>query len=253
MNRRTALRMAGLGALATLTMAIPAVAPSTDGARSRGGASLAPFAPDGPWRERWDATVAAAEREGALALLTVVGEGYGTLVERFQRTFPRISVQHAPEPTINSWLVAARRGAPVKTSAFDLGLIHSGRALSEGRAEQLWTPLRPLLFRPDVLDASAWRGGADARFVDSAGDLCFAWEYQVIHAYAINTDLVQPGEITTAADLLDPKWRGKILSLDPHVGTALLSATSFAKVHGFDMLTRLLVDQRPVLNRAETG
>jgi len=252
-NRRTALRMAGLGALATLTMTIPAVAPSPDGTRSHGGPSLAPFAPGMPWRERWDAVIAAASRERTLALLTVAGDGYRTLVERFEQTFPSIKVQHVVEGTINGWLAAARRVGPSGARTFDVGLIHSGRALAEGRAEQQWAPLRPLLFRPDVLDDGAWRAGVVSQFMDSAGDLCFAWEHQVVHAYAINTDLVQLGEITTAADLLNPRWRGKILSLDPRGGTALLSATSLARARGFEMLTRLLVDQRPVFSRTGSG
>jgi iron(III) transport system substrate-binding protein len=134
-----------------------------------------------------------------------------------------------------------------------VGLIHSGISFAEGRAEQLWTPLRPLLFRPDVLDHSAWRGGAGARFMDAAGDLCFAWEYQVVHTYAINTDKVAPGTITTARDLLDPRWKGQILSSDPRVGIGLLAATSVAKAWGVETLGRLLVDQRPKLIPTASG
>ena len=250
--RRTALRMAGVGALALIATTIPAIANAPDRRRPAGG-SLPSLAPDAPWSDRWDAVVAAAEREGALALLTVAGQGYRALVERFQAEYPRIAVQHVIEGTINGWLQTVRRVEPAGARSFDIGLIHSARALSEGRAEQVWTPLRPLLFRPDVLDPNAWRGGADARFMDNAADLCFAWEYQVVHSYAINTDLVRPGEITTAADLLAPKWRGKILSLHPRGGTALLSAASVARTHGFDMLGKLLVDQRPVFDRTGSG
>jgi iron(III) transport system substrate-binding protein len=245
--------VAGLGALALLAATMPAVAPSPMRTRASGGAAMPPFAPDVPWREHWEAVTAAAEREGTLSLMTVFGGGYGTLVERFRRAFPSIALQHVPEPTINGWLAAARRVKGDRTAAFDVGLIHSGRALTEGRSEHLWTPLRPLLFRPDVLDDGAWRGGTAARFMDNAGELCFAWEYQLVHTYAINTDIVAQGEITSAADLLQPKWKGRILSSDPRVGIALLAATSVARAHGHETLARLLVDQRPVLMRTESG
>jgi iron(III) transport system substrate-binding protein len=129
--------------------------------------------------------------------------------------------------------------------AFDLAFVQPDRALAEGAPEGMWAPIKPLLFRPDVLDAGAWRDGLDARYLDSDGSLCFAWEYQVVHAYAINTDLVGEGEITTVQDLLDPRWKGRILSLDPRVGSGLLSAASVARTWGADAVRQLLVDQQP--------
>jgi iron(III) transport system substrate-binding protein len=111
----------------------------------------------------------------------------------------------------------------------------------------VWAPLKPLLFHPEVIDDAAWRDGLNARFVDASGELCFAWSYAVFHCYAINTDLVAAGEIASVRDLLEPRWRGKILSGAPRIGTALLSAASAAWAWGEDILTPLLVDQRPVI------
>jgi iron(III) transport system substrate-binding protein len=134
--------------------------------------------------------------------------------------------------------------------SFDLALVSPTPALAEGRAEGLWAPIRLLLFHADVLDDRAWRDGLNARYMDAGGDLSFNWEYQVVHAYAINTDFVQEGEIKTARDLLDPKWQGKILSLDPRLGTGLLSAASVANTWGTDLVKQLVVDQQPIFSRA---
>jgi iron(III) transport system substrate-binding protein len=245
-DRRQALRLAALSTLALLTSCVPALAPS--GAPSGGAAVLS-----ADWSERWNTLVAAARRDGKLSLLTAPGAGYRTLIDSFERTFPGVHVDHVIEPTIASWATASRRRAIDGTAAFDVGLIHSARVIAEGRNERLWSPLRGQLFHPEILDSASWRGGTAARFLDIDGDLCFAWEHQVIHSYAINTDFVRSGEIANARDLLDPKWRGRILSLDPHGGTALLSATSVAKAHGFDVVGRLLVDQRPVIERSGSG
>jgi iron(III) transport system substrate-binding protein len=244
MDRRQTLRLAGLSVLALLTSCVP----TPSGAPSRGTA-----VPPADWSARWDTLVAAARRDGRVSLLTVPGTGYRALIDSFERTFPGVRVDHVIEPTIASWASASRRRAADETAAFDVGLIHSARVIADGRAEKLWSPLREQLFHPEVLDDASWRGGTAARFLDIDGDLCFAWEHQVIHAYAINTDFVRPGEITTVRDLLDPKWRGRILSLGPHGGTALLSATSVAKAHGFDVVGRLLVDQRPVIDHSGSG
>jgi iron(III) transport system substrate-binding protein len=134
-------------------------------------------------------------------------------------------------------------------AAFDVALVQPDRALAEGGPDGLWAPVRPLLFRPDVLDDGVWRDGVDARFLDVGGSLCFSWEYQVVHAYAVNTDLVRPDEITRVTDLLDPRWAGAILSMDPRIGGGLLSAASVARSWGTDALRQLLVDQRPSFSR----
>jgi iron(III) transport system substrate-binding protein len=242
MDRRQTLRLAGLSTLALLTSCVPTLGPSTGTA-----------VPPADRSERWSALLAAARREGSVSLLTVPGTGYRALIDSFERTFPGVRVDHVIKPTIASWTSASRRRATDKTAAFDVGLIHSASVIANGRAEKAWAPLREQLFHAEILDNAAWRGGTAARFLDIDGDLCFGWEHQIIHAYAINTDFVRPGEITTARDLLDPKWRGRILSLDPHGGTALLSATSVAKAHGFEVVGRLLVDQRPVIDHSGSG
>lgn len=223
---------------------MPVIAPS--GGRRGPGRGAASDLLDAarPWAEKWAALVAAAQREGDVALLTTAGRAYPVLAESFQRSFPGVSVRHVAEPTIGSWLAAAGRGGD---RGLDVGLIHASRALTEGRSQGLWAELRPQLFHPGALDDAAWRGGVASRFMDADGTLTFAWEHQVIHAYAINTALVRPGSITTATDLVHPMWRGRILTMDPRIGTGLLSATSVARTWGSDTVGRLLVDQRPVI------
>ena len=50
-------------------------------------------------------------------------------------------------------------------------------------------------------------------------------------------------------DLLDPKWRGKIVSSDPLVGDGLMTAAAVWKHSGAAVLQSLLVDQRPSITR----
>ena len=241
----TAAAVTGTGA------AQPAAAPPTLAGQAP--AQSTPLVQDVAWAKQWEDVVAAARREGTLALLTVVGRGYRTAIERFEEAFPGITVQHLAESSVDVWLGKVRQGRRASADAFDVALVSPDRALAEGSPEGLWAPVKPLLFRPDVLDDGAWRDGVDARFMDAGGTLCFAWEYQVIHAYAINTDLVREGEIRTVQDLLDPRWTGKILALDPRRGSGLLSAASVARSWGTDVLKQLLVDQRPTFSRGGPG
>jgi iron(III) transport system substrate-binding protein len=236
LNRRTLLRIAALGALAPLTLGC-----------ARAGAPEATVSaastPETSSSAEWDAAVAAARREGKLSLITLVNRGWPTVIERFERTFPGITVERFAESSARVWLDALRRARSAGAQPFDLAFVQPGAAIGEN----FWAPIKPLLFHPEVVSPGAWRGGFDARFLDASGQFCFDWEYQVHHAYAVKTDLVRPGEIRSVEDLLDPKWRGQVLSSDPRSGNALTAATSIAKHHGRDVLKRLLVDQRPTL------
>ena len=184
----------------------------------------------------------APQHEGRLALVTWGNRAYHSTIEAFERAFPGIVVDQLAESSADAWLTLART-----KGRFDLALVQPDRALKDGAPTGMWAPLRPLLSRPDVVDEAAWRDGLDARFLDAGGELCFDWEYQVCHAYAVNTDLVGEGEIASVRDLLDPKWRGQIISTDPRIGLGLMAATAVRASHGDDVLKELLVDQRPVL------
>jgi iron(III) transport system substrate-binding protein len=202
------------------------------------------------WNAEWDATTAAAKTEGKLSLITLVGRGYTPVIERFERAFPGVKVEHLAESSGSAWQARVRNERRDRVRPFDLALVRpfEDKALTVGRAENMWAPLRPLLFRPDVLDDGMWRDGVNARFMDQSGDLCFDWEYNVLHAFAINTDLVQEGEIRSVSDLLDPRWRGKLLLSEPRLGTGLFSMASVANSMGRDAVRRLLKDQRPEIS-----
>jgi ABC-type thiamine transport system substrate-binding protein len=83
------------------------------------------------------------------------------------------------------------------------------------------------------------------QYLDSGAAICFDWEYQVHHAYLIKADRVSAEEIRSVRDLLDPKWRGKVISSDPRTGDALQSAAAVSNRWGNQMMRPLLVDQRP--------
>ena len=66
----------------------------------------------------------------------------------------------------------------------------------------------------------------------------------------INTDLVKPGDLKSATDLLDPKWKGKISAHDPRVaGSGIGQATRFYLQFGEDFLKKLYVGQQPKIER----
>ncbi|MBM4411579.1 MAG: ABC transporter substrate-binding protein [Chloroflexi bacterium] len=205
-----------------------------------------PFSGNASARQDWEALVSEANREATLFILVRGQGGYRRVTTEFQAAFPGIDVQVYTESS-NSWLDRVRSERRSGRYTYDLGFLQPEPAIVDGLKDGFWATLRPLVFRPDVTDDAAWRGGFTSRFLDTRGQFCFGWEFQVQHAYAVDSRVVKDGEITSARDLLDPKWRGKVITSDPRLGTGLASASNVAKQHGNDVVKGLLVDQRPAL------
>lgn len=253
LTRRDVLRIGVLaGAAAAVACARPAASDGPDDPMPRTDAPAAtPPAQEASRAGDWERLVAAARAEGQLSLVTLVNRGWSAVIESFERAFPGVAVRRLAESSAPVWWDAVRRGHAAGSQSFDLAFVQPGTTIRGDAAAGLWAPIRPLLFRPDVLDGAAWRGGLDARFLDAGSTLSFDWEHHVHHAYLVKTDLVGEGEITSVRDLLDPKWRGSVLSSDPRTGDGLTAATAVAKAHDEDVLRRLLVDQRPTYIAAD--
>lgn len=106
-------------------------------------------------------------------------------------------------------------------------------------------PLDKVLFRPDVTDDSLWYGGL---YFDK-GHMMVGSSSSVSAPIAINTGLVNPEDIKSYRDLLNPKWKGKIIMGDPTVtGGQQSVAISIWMIMGRDFIDKLL-EQNPVLSR----
>src|SRR4029450_5363539 len=68
--------------------------------------------------------------------------------------------------------------------------------------------------------------------------------------FYLKTSMATPEEIKTAQDLLNPKWKGKIIAHDPTVpGTGSNDAARLYAQFGEDFLKKLYVDQQPRIVR----
>jgi iron(III) transport system substrate-binding protein len=77
-------------------------------------------------------------------------------------------------------------------------------------------PLDKTITLPEALDRKAWRGNK-LEFSDKEGRWCLMMTGYVHLELAINAGIVRPEEIRSFKDLLDSKWRGKIVLTDPRV------------------------------------
>ena len=76
--------------------------------------------------------------------------------------------------------------------------------------------VRAALILPEVVDESKWWFGQH-QYVDPEKRYIFVYVGNVNQYISYNTKLVQPGEIRSYWDFLQPKWKGRMLSRDPKI------------------------------------
>jgi len=167
------------------------------------------------WRAEWDATVAAAEKEGALSLYVFdAGPLTEDTVHAFERAYPKIKVSQlrGRGNDLGPRIVAERRGGKYLVDLFAGG---KGTALGTLYVGKLLDPIKPLLLLPEVLDETKW-WRREHKYVDPDNKYIFAY---IGNAGGVeinyNSALVNPKEFTSYWDLTQPKWKGKITATDP--------------------------------------
>lgn len=239
LSRRGFLGAVGLGALQA------ACAPIAPSQRATG----APGQVKAEWELEWDRVATAAKTEGKLVVHTLVGDGYKKTVATFQDAFPEIAVEHT---TIFARDLAPRIIQERKAGVYAWDVIAPPGTTGFGSLfpEKVFDPIRDVIFRPDVLGDQYWQGGFEYGFQDTEKKYAFGFGWNLEGGFWVNTDQVKEGEIKTAADLLEPRWKGKIAIADPQSGGAsAVPLTVAALKHGDDYVRRFFTEQAPVLFR----
>jgi len=163
------------------------------------------------WKKDWEQTLAAARKEGQVNVYIYRYEG---LLREFKREFPGINIVSVTGrgSQLTNRIMAERRAGKFIADVYSGGTNSLYNTLYKGKALD---PLKPLLVLPEVTDLSHWFG-KEHRYADPEGKYIFAFIGSPSNAQlAYNTTLVNPKEFRSYADVLNPKWKGKIVSLDP--------------------------------------
>lgn len=156
----------------------------------------------------------AARREGTVNLYAGAGGNLrAALVENFEQAHPYIDVQEtiAPGGELVSRVITERSAGRYIP---DIILGQTISAVEILKPAGALAPLKPALVLPEVADESRWLENrlwwTDAR--EPLTNLRFQGTVQASVFY--NPQMVNPAEIRSYLDLLDPKWRGRIVSTD---------------------------------------
>lgn len=197
----------------------------------------------------WQQVVAAAKKEGKVVVNTFPGDGYKRALKAFTQAYPDIKLEHTG---LHSQDFAPRIMQERQASLFtwDVATIPTSTALQVLRPAGVWDPVRPLIVLPEVLDDAGWEGGFERGFAN-VKDRALAYAFCAVRGggITINTDQVKD-EIKGLSDLLNPRWKGKLLLPDVRtMGDSFWLMTSARLNLGDDIIKKLFVEQEPSLSR----
>ena len=177
------------------------------------------------WRTEWEKTVKGAEEEGALVIyMTQAFEP--VFRDGFQKKFPKIKVTMATGrgPELSQRVMSERRA---EKFAVDLYISGNISPLTVFHRAKILEAVKPLLILPEVVDPSGWYEGKH-HYDDPENRYIFVFEGTPRSGeITYNTKVVNPAEIKSYWDLLNPKWKGKIVSVDPLVPGPISAAHIF--------------------------
>lgn len=199
----------------------------------------------------WAKTVAAARKEGRLALFLYQRGNIEAAVKAFEKKYPEIQVTVASVPAAETGprIMAERRAGKFLWDACICGPTTPFAVLYPAKALD---PVRPALLLPEVLDESKWWSGKH-HYMDPDGQYIFVFlgSVEMPNLY-YNKNLVDPKDFRSYWDLVSGKWRGKILALDPRrPGRQQVGARFLFHIPelGPSFLTRLFTEMDVALSR----
>jgi iron(III) transport system substrate-binding protein len=169
------------------------------------------------WETEWENISAAAKREGRVEI--VVDDSYTPVLSMLTKKYPEINVVQVgsgnPVQRLQALMAERRAGQYLR----DVYIAGGSPEYAIGKAfTEHFDPISPSLILPEVTDPSRWWGGKHT-FHDSRREYSLIFEGSLRSGNIIyNSKLVNTKDIKSYWDLLDPKWKGKIVVGDPGKG-----------------------------------
>ncbi|MPZ78338.1 MAG: extracellular solute-binding protein [Deltaproteobacteria bacterium] len=178
------------------------------------GSFVATAAAADAWKAEWEKTVEAAKKEGQL---TIYGSAdFETLYAEFNKKYPEIKITgvFGRGADVAKRLMSERRADKYLADIYLNGMTTGYNVFYKAK---VLDPIPPALMLPEVTDTSKWWQGKH-HYVDPEKMhlLNFNGGTRIVVGY--NSKLVNAKEIKSYWDLLNPKWKGKIVALDPMSG-----------------------------------
>jgi ABC-type Fe3+ transport system substrate-binding protein len=197
-----------------------------------------------PTELMWRELAEAARRDGKLVIATNNTAMRETVIPAFKQRFGIDVDILTGRGSDTVARIMRERDAGVAT--IDIVISGMGTVASQLYPAGGVASVKSMMVIPEVTDLSKWRDGR-IRFADPDGEYILRSMESIQNNVVINTDVVKRDEVRRTDDLLNPKFRGKISTMDPMgQGGGDGTAGYFLKAKGEEFLKRLYVDQQVI-------
>ncbi len=199
--------------------------------------------------QEWKQVLAAAKREGKVVVAGVTGvSARSVLKDAFQSKYPEIEVDYTglPGRSITPRIMMERRVGRKLWDIYMGGGSSSMALKNEGALQNL----RPALILPEVKGDKYWNGGVDFSFIDKEKKYLFAFSGYLQPQAFVNRSSIPSSQLSSTRQLIDPKFKGKIVINDPRRGgPGVTRVTALRLIYGQEFTKKLLTEQDAVFNR----
>lgn len=173
--------------------------------------SPAPSAAPAPQLGDWDKIVAAASKEGTVTVYrTLVPALEAALRDGMKQYGIKVEAVGGTSADIAAKLLAEQRAKSYSADIVIDGWNVPVDIVQAGYGQPVTAAL-PTLANKDIWKINPGKYDANKNI--------FVISTNIAPSIIVNTDLVKKGEISAWQDLLDPKWRGKMVMSDPRTGS----------------------------------
>ncbi len=190
----------------------------------------------------WDSTIAAAKQEGTLLLSGPPGQAWRDALALFNNEYPEVRIEFTGQNSRDFWPRLDQERA-ADQYLWDLRVGGFGQESFPAKDDGVLEPVRPALVLPEVVDDSKWLGGLDGRFADKQKQYLFGFFANAAVSILVNRDLLPEPDLTSGRDLLDPRWKGKIVLQDPRSGNGGATMATIVIAYGEQFVRDLLATQ----------
>lgn len=198
------------------------------------------------WKADWEKTLQAARKEGQVVLYG--SADFENLFAEFNKRYPEIKVTgvFGRGADVAKKFMSERRAEKYLADLYVNGMTTGYNVFYKAKALD---PIPPLLVLPEVTDTSKWWQGKH-HYVDPESQYLLNINGETRMVVGFNTKLVNPAEIKSYWDLLNPKWKGKIVAYDPTLGGSGDSMRFFyhQKSLGPEFIKRMLTETDIVIS-----
>jgi iron(III) transport system substrate-binding protein len=166
------------------------------------------------WQVEWEKTVEEAQKEGRVVVYFWQGGNLEKAVQAFQKKYPdiRLATIGGRGSSFVVRITSEMRAGKYLADICICGVTSPYTVLYKNNVLE---PMKLAFLLPEVSDESRWWQGKH-HFQDPEGKYIFVYRGEPAGSRTFyNTNLARAGEFKSYWDFLKPRWKGKMVAIDP--------------------------------------